>query len=201
MSHACPTWEHAAAEVHLLKLHCLQNKIVHTTGNFPGCTMTRDLHVSFKILNTRFLTQNYARSKQKPHEIMRIKMYATLVKANPNTENIRDLFQMCNEQQENVTTAWWGITAGKTATYGWWNWNTDWVPSHINEMCYGGLDNSITMTNNYCPKEYVFFRTILTLNEVLTHLTSSMMDNLLLYSIQHRINSTKSITRLHTAQN
>ena len=105
MSHACPTWEHAAAEVHLLKLHCLQNKIVHTTGNFPGCTMTRDLHVSFKILNTRFLTQNYARSKQKPHEIMRIKMYATLVKANPNTENIRDLFQMCNEQQENVTTA------------------------------------------------------------------------------------------------
>jgi hypothetical protein len=37
-TYACPAWE-LAAGTYLLKLQCLQNKVLHTNGNFPRCTL------------------------------------------------------------------------------------------------------------------------------------------------------------------
>jgi hypothetical protein len=34
---------------HLMKLLCLQNKVLRTIGNFPRRTPVRDLHITFKI--------------------------------------------------------------------------------------------------------------------------------------------------------
>jgi hypothetical protein len=48
MTYACPAWEFAA-DNHLLKLQRLQNKFLHTIGNFPRRTLVRDLHVAFKL--------------------------------------------------------------------------------------------------------------------------------------------------------
>jgi hypothetical protein len=48
MTYACPPWEFAA-ETPLLTLQCLQNKVLHTTGNLPNCTSVRDMHVAFQI--------------------------------------------------------------------------------------------------------------------------------------------------------
>jgi hypothetical protein len=48
MTYACPSWEFAA-EIHLLKLQCLQNKVLSTFGNFPRCTSVRDMHVAFHV--------------------------------------------------------------------------------------------------------------------------------------------------------
>jgi hypothetical protein len=36
-----------AADTNLLKLQRLQNKVLHTTGNFPKCTLVRNLHTVF----------------------------------------------------------------------------------------------------------------------------------------------------------
>jgi hypothetical protein len=49
MTYACPTWE-LAADIHLLKLQRLQNKVLHTTGNFSRCTPVGDLHTAFNLL-------------------------------------------------------------------------------------------------------------------------------------------------------
>jgi hypothetical protein len=35
--------------MNLLKLHRLQNKFLHTTGNFPRCTPVCDLHAAFNL--------------------------------------------------------------------------------------------------------------------------------------------------------
>jgi hypothetical protein len=43
MTYACPAWEFAA-ETHLFKFQSLENKVLHTTGNFPRCTLDLDLH-------------------------------------------------------------------------------------------------------------------------------------------------------------
>jgi hypothetical protein len=48
MTYACPAWEFAA-ESHLLKLQRLQNRVLHTIGNFPRRPSVLDLHVAFKI--------------------------------------------------------------------------------------------------------------------------------------------------------
>jgi hypothetical protein len=48
MTYACPTWGFVA-DTHLLKLQRLQNKVLRTIGNFPRCTLVRDLHVALKI--------------------------------------------------------------------------------------------------------------------------------------------------------
>jgi hypothetical protein len=48
MTYACPAWEFTA-DTHLLKLQCLQNKVLRTIGNFPRRTPARDLHVALKI--------------------------------------------------------------------------------------------------------------------------------------------------------
>jgi hypothetical protein len=48
MTFVCPAWEFAA-EIHLLKLQRLQNRVLRTTGNFSRRTSVRDLHVVFQI--------------------------------------------------------------------------------------------------------------------------------------------------------
>jgi hypothetical protein len=48
MTYAFPAWEFAA-NIHLLKLQCLQNKVLRTSGNFPRRTPVRELHKAFNI--------------------------------------------------------------------------------------------------------------------------------------------------------
>jgi hypothetical protein len=48
MTYACPTWE-LAADTYLLKLQRLQNKFHRTIGNFPRCTLVRDLYMAFNL--------------------------------------------------------------------------------------------------------------------------------------------------------
>jgi hypothetical protein len=48
MTYASPTWE-SAADTHLLKLQCLQNKVLRTIGNFPRRTPVHELHTAFNI--------------------------------------------------------------------------------------------------------------------------------------------------------
>jgi hypothetical protein len=49
MTYPCPAWE-LAAGTYLLKLQCLQNKFLRTTGNFPRCTPVSDFHTAFNLL-------------------------------------------------------------------------------------------------------------------------------------------------------
>jgi hypothetical protein len=49
MTYACPVWEFAA-EIHPMKLQCLQNKVVRAIDNFPRRTLVRDMHVAFHVL-------------------------------------------------------------------------------------------------------------------------------------------------------
>jgi hypothetical protein len=48
MTYACPVWEFAA-DTYLLKLQCLQNKVLCTIGNFPGCTPVLNLNRIFNL--------------------------------------------------------------------------------------------------------------------------------------------------------
>jgi hypothetical protein len=48
MTYACPAWEFVS-ETHLLKLQCLQNKVLLTIGKLPRLTLVRDLHMAFEI--------------------------------------------------------------------------------------------------------------------------------------------------------
>jgi hypothetical protein len=48
MTYACPTWDFAA-DTHLLKLQRPQNKVLRTIGNFPRCTVVRELQKAFSI--------------------------------------------------------------------------------------------------------------------------------------------------------
>jgi hypothetical protein len=48
MAYACPGLE-LAADTCLLKLQRLQNKVLRTIGNFPRCTVVRDLRTAFNL--------------------------------------------------------------------------------------------------------------------------------------------------------
>jgi hypothetical protein len=48
MTYACPTWDFAA-DTYLMKLQRLQNKVLHTIGNFSRCTPVCELYVAFNI--------------------------------------------------------------------------------------------------------------------------------------------------------
>jgi hypothetical protein len=48
MTYASLAWE-SAAVTHLLKLQCLQNKVLRTISNFSRRTPVRELHTSFNI--------------------------------------------------------------------------------------------------------------------------------------------------------
>jgi hypothetical protein len=47
-TYACSAWKFAA-DIHLLKLQRLQNKVLRTIGDFPRCTSVRDLHTTFSL--------------------------------------------------------------------------------------------------------------------------------------------------------
>jgi hypothetical protein len=47
-TYPCPAWE-LAADIYLLKLQRLQNKVLHILGNFPRCTPVRDMHTAFNF--------------------------------------------------------------------------------------------------------------------------------------------------------
>jgi hypothetical protein len=67
MTYARPAWEFAA-DTHVMKLQCLQNKVIHTFGNYPRDTPVRNLHMAFKIsfvLITKHSTQATSRSHTK----------------------------------------------------------------------------------------------------------------------------------------
>jgi hypothetical protein len=51
ITYACSDWELTADTYHL-KMQCLQNKVLRTTGNFPRCTPVRDLHTAFNLSKT-----------------------------------------------------------------------------------------------------------------------------------------------------
>jgi hypothetical protein len=48
MTCACPDWIFAA-EIHLLKLQRLKNRVLRTNGNFPRHTSAHDMYVAFQI--------------------------------------------------------------------------------------------------------------------------------------------------------
>jgi hypothetical protein len=48
LTYASSAWEFAA-DIHLLKLQRLPNKVLRTIGNFPRCTPVLDLHMAFKL--------------------------------------------------------------------------------------------------------------------------------------------------------
>jgi hypothetical protein len=90
MAYACPAWEFAA-ESHLLKLLRLQNNVLRTIGNFPRRTSVRDMHVAFQIPYICDYITKSCRQQSEVIKIMKMKMFVTLDKARPHTENIRGL--------------------------------------------------------------------------------------------------------------
>jgi hypothetical protein len=48
MTYTCPAWE-LAADTYLLKLQCLQSKVLRTIGIFPRCTPGHNLHTAFNL--------------------------------------------------------------------------------------------------------------------------------------------------------
>jgi hypothetical protein len=48
MTYAWPAWE-SATNNHLMKLQCLQNKILRVTGSLPRRTPNHNMHVAFQI--------------------------------------------------------------------------------------------------------------------------------------------------------
>jgi hypothetical protein len=74
MTYACPAWE-LAADIHLLKLQCLQNKVLHTIGNFPRCTPVCYSHTAFNLPYLYYYIKNCADGKQKSCKIMRMNMF------------------------------------------------------------------------------------------------------------------------------
>jgi hypothetical protein len=90
MTYACPVREFAV-DNHLLKLQRLQNKVLHTIGNFRRRTPVRDLHMILYIYIYMITQQNYIGNKQKSYKIMKMQMFATLDKANRDTGNKRGL--------------------------------------------------------------------------------------------------------------
>jgi len=79
-----------AAETYLLKLQCLQNKALHTTGNFPKHRLICKLHVPFKIPYVMTL-QNYAVSRSKSSKMKKMHMFAIQGMVKPCTESITGL--------------------------------------------------------------------------------------------------------------
>jgi hypothetical protein len=48
MTQACSVWEFEA-DIHLIKLQRLQNKVLRNTGNFPRCTPVSEMQMGFHL--------------------------------------------------------------------------------------------------------------------------------------------------------
>jgi hypothetical protein len=64
MTYACPTWEYMA-DVLLLKLQQLQNRVLRAIGNLYRFTPVRELQVAFKIPDVYEYIINYTGIRQK----------------------------------------------------------------------------------------------------------------------------------------
>jgi hypothetical protein len=87
MTYASPTQE-SAADTHLMKLQCLQNKVLCTTGNFPRHTPTCDLHKMFKIPSVYDYITKLCRQQA---EVIQNHNNENVHKAKPDIESIRNL--------------------------------------------------------------------------------------------------------------
>jgi hypothetical protein len=62
--YACPTCENAV-DAHLLKLQCLQNRVLRVIGNLNRCTQVRELNVAFKVPNVYDYITKLCRTQDK----------------------------------------------------------------------------------------------------------------------------------------
>jgi hypothetical protein len=90
MTYASPAWEFGA-DTHLLELQRLQNKVLRTIGKFPRRTPVRDLHLAFQIPVVYNYITKLCRQQAEVIQNHEMKMFATLDKAKPVTENTRGL--------------------------------------------------------------------------------------------------------------
>jgi hypothetical protein len=90
MTYASPAWE-SAAHTHLLKLQRLQNNVLRTIGDFPRCTLVCELHTTFNIPYVYDFITKLCRQQAEVILNHDMKMFATLNKAKPYTENTRGL--------------------------------------------------------------------------------------------------------------
>jgi hypothetical protein len=90
MTYACTACDFAV-DNYLLKLQRLRNKVPRTIGNIPKFSPVRDLHMASKLPYIYDYITNYASSKQKPYKVMKMQLFFTLDKANPDSGNIRGL--------------------------------------------------------------------------------------------------------------
>jgi hypothetical protein len=87
MTYASPAWEFEA-NIHLMKLQRLQNKVLRTIDNYPGSTPVRDLHLAFQITFLYDYIKKLCRQQGDVIQNHDNEMFAPLDKANPVTENI-----------------------------------------------------------------------------------------------------------------
>jgi hypothetical protein len=77
MTYACLTWEFAT-DRHLLKLQCLQNKVLCIIGRFPTRTQVRELHMAFQA---QYIYDYTTKLCMQQAEVMQ----------NHENENVRDI--------------------------------------------------------------------------------------------------------------
>jgi hypothetical protein len=66
MTYACPAWDFMA-DTYLFNLQRLQKKVVCSVGNFPRCTLVRDLRTAFNLSNVRvydYITKLYRKQAE-----------------------------------------------------------------------------------------------------------------------------------------
>jgi hypothetical protein len=90
MTYACPAWEFAG-EIHFLKLQRLQNKILHTTGNFPIRILVLSIHSAFHIPYACNYITKLCRQLTKVIQNHENKFFCNIWQMKPKTENARDL--------------------------------------------------------------------------------------------------------------
>jgi hypothetical protein len=90
MTYACPAWEFVA-DNHVLKLQCLQNRVLRTIDNSPRRTPTRDLHMAFKLLYIYDYTTKLCRQQTEVIQNRENADARNIGQSEPDTGNIRGL--------------------------------------------------------------------------------------------------------------
>jgi len=106
MTSACSAREFAA-DSHLLKFHCLQNKALRTIGNLPSRIPTRDLHMTFKI---PYVYDFVTKLRRQQAEVIQ----------NHENVNVRNTGQAeLNTEKNKKAQTWWrsGIRLFKRLSY------------------------------------------------------------------------------------
>jgi hypothetical protein len=90
ITYACPAWEFAA-DTRLHKLKRLQNEVLRTIGNFSRRTSVREMHMAFHLTYVYSYMTKLCRQQAEVILNHDNQMFAILVKAKPDIENIRGL--------------------------------------------------------------------------------------------------------------